>query len=700
MINNILAKLSFKNSRQVIFILLFAAIGIVLLALSRAAPVFSPASLAETPIHVGTSYSSTLSVGQTATWSITSGSLPKGLSLSTSGTISGLPKYAGTFSFTVKAQLSSSFITKGYTIMVYPTPPSPGNSSYDSRVDKVVSLHLTRPFPPINDPSTGGALYYATAALWKNQDTVNANNLLTQVRSSSLNELRLSILLRPYYLYFSSSSFLPGRLTSAAENNLVTQIWDTASTTSTTSAASKLWTFPESENIDTQHRGFNLLAAQILKNRSDYATRLYADGHTASQQYQAWRNYWMTKFDQMAKKGLFTEVASPTYIGYQLAPIVNIYDFAEDPILRQKAGMILDLTFADFADNQLKNVWAGGKSRAYPEQNYDGNDAIYPIAGLLFGPDTNDGNHTLYFATSGYNPPDAIKDLAINTANKANYEYVRRTPDAGNGSLKNITNLQYSYVTPDYIMSGAIVQPGANYSWTDSAHRWLGTIFGTQIDARVYPALTAVRNKSQDLNNNFYSVQKKGASIYFANPAYKSSNPTMVYFGQSLDVINEDSTGWIFVQEANAYLAIRPQYGGYTWLTASKNQDSNPANRFISLTNRSSPIIMEAANSIQYGGNFTAFKNKIKSNFRSFSFTTGLMNYTASDGSRLTLDTTLKTVPKINGTSVNFAPQNVFFSPYINSVYDSGKVIINSLNSKTESLDFSNTNAPIKTVNP
>jgi hypothetical protein len=59
----------------------------------------------------GTSYSSTLSATGGTTpynWSVSSGSLPAGLTLSTSGQISGTPTTAGTSSFTVKVTDSSS----------------------------------------------------------------------------------------------------------------------------------------------------------------------------------------------------------------------------------------------------------------------------------------------------------------------------------------------------------------------------------------------------------------------------------------------------------------------------------------------------------------------------------------------------------------------------------------------------------------
>jgi len=52
------------------------------------------------------------------TWSVTSGSLPAGLNLSSDGTISGTPTMAGTYNFTVKAENAGGSDTKAYTIII------------------------------------------------------------------------------------------------------------------------------------------------------------------------------------------------------------------------------------------------------------------------------------------------------------------------------------------------------------------------------------------------------------------------------------------------------------------------------------------------------------------------------------------------------------------------------------------------------
>ncbi len=92
----------------------------------------------------GEEYSQTLSIAGTAvTWSISSGSLPSGLTLNSStGEISGTPTEAGTFNFTVKATNSGGSHTKEFTISVYYTAAinNGGMNGITAKLDKKSGL--------------------------------------------------------------------------------------------------------------------------------------------------------------------------------------------------------------------------------------------------------------------------------------------------------------------------------------------------------------------------------------------------------------------------------------------------------------------------------------------------------------------------------------------------------------------------------
>ena len=86
---------------------------------------------------VGTPYSHTLTAsGDTPiTWSIESGALPAGLTISTAGVIAGNPTTAGAFNFTVKATNAAGSVTKQLSITTTSiTNPPPGGTSMDDAI--------------------------------------------------------------------------------------------------------------------------------------------------------------------------------------------------------------------------------------------------------------------------------------------------------------------------------------------------------------------------------------------------------------------------------------------------------------------------------------------------------------------------------------------------------------------------------------
>ena len=407
-------------------------------------------------------------------------------------------------------------------------------------------------------------------------------------------------------------------------------MWAYAAPYSKRSEAADPWSIYDSENHDAQAESFNLLAAQAFKNRNDYKLRTYADGSTPAQQYQAWHAHWSTYFDQVAKRGLFIEVGSPIYHGYVVDAILNVFNFAEDPILRKKARMVLDLDFADYAQQKLNNFWGGAKSRSYPLDSYDGGDDAMTEYGTFFwSPAPAIVKSTLGLATSGYQPPPVVQSLATNRTERGSFAYVTRRPGVGIAGWDANKNwhvtpdksvLNYTYVTPDYVLGTAELNPADTYIAPSSQNRWQGIIFAKGSGDRIYPqaAPTSV-NKTM---NAFISVQNR--NVLITRKQGYETQPTLVYFPSTLDSLSEQN-GWVFVKRGAAYLAVRPAGGTYSWLTTAKNRATNINQRFIKLSNVASPIIFEAAREAQYPS-FAAFKADIVDNTRTYA--AGSLRYT------------------------------------------------------------------------
>jgi hypothetical protein len=686
--------------------MLFGGLAVDAVGPATAAGTISPTTLSTSPAHVGEPYTAVLTFSGVPTWSVMQGKLPPGLTL-TAGVISGLPTQPGAFTFKVKAVDGSNVATKGYTIFVRP----PTSSGFDTRVQTELQLRAVGAKPGCNKT---GDLSNAIATIQLGQEVEDANARLaalkiTQIGGSppacnsntdqSRNNLMLSMLYRPYGLYASGSSFFPGQLTVAAENNLVLQMWNFARPYSKRAEAANTWELFDSENHDAQAESFYFLAAQTFKNRSDYKNKKYADGSTVAQQFKAWHDHWSHFFDERAKRGMFVEAAAPSYHGYTLDAILNIYNFAEDPVLRQKAGMVLDIDFADFALQQLKHVWGGAKSRSYVPSSYNGAvDDMTFLVNLLYGPTPTKGeNHALMLASSGYYPPPVVSSMINDRASMGNYSYIARRPGVGpsgfddQGDWKVSTAasvLTYTYSTPRYVMGTAQLQPGVKHVAPSRQNRWQGIIFNTGPGDRVYPQ--AGPANFNPANDAFLSIQNKNV-IVTAKQAHLDES-TFVYFPNTLDALAEKG-GWVFVKEGGAYLAVKPATAGYRWLTPAKNKASNRDQRFIRLGKAEAPIVFEAATSSQYP-TLTAFRNKIlKNNFKY----NGTLTYTSSGGAKFSFFKGNQKAPQVNGKSPGYNPASVFASPFMSSKYGSGKITIKK-GTQRATYDFSKYAAPVKIV--
>lgn len=112
---------------------------------------------------VGASYSAPIATaggraGQPITWSVSSGTIPPGLSVS-NGVVSGTPTTAGTYAFTIQAVQGASTSTKSYTIVVSGSGGSPGTTRFLNAATVPAYASMTLKLGSTSFPSTAyGAL--------------------------------------------------------------------------------------------------------------------------------------------------------------------------------------------------------------------------------------------------------------------------------------------------------------------------------------------------------------------------------------------------------------------------------------------------------------------------------------------------------------------------------------------------------------
>jgi len=164
------------------------------------------------------------------------------------------------------------------------------------------------------------------------------------------------------------------------------------------------------ENHQILFHTCELLAGQLYRERvfeNDGKTGAWHAAHAASLLHQ-----WI---DQRARFG-FSEWLSNCYFEEDLLALLNLVDFAEDPDLRRKAAMLVDMLLLEIALHQFQGVMASTHGRTYVRWLLDDRTAsTTAIAWLVFGlgdprPRTNFALMAL--CTSDYQCPPVIYQIA------------------------------------------------------------------------------------------------------------------------------------------------------------------------------------------------------------------------------------------------------------------------------------------------
>lgn len=579
------------------------------------------------------------------------------------------------------------------------------------RCEVVMRAQLAEPYPP------EGCWHdedFALAAYRLNERTDEADQAMLTERENgfpqSLQEgdfhWHAYLLERIYFLFGKSSRYFPGRMSAAAEDALLDMLWQWAGP-----RCRLEMTLPErdwwqwgSENHHAQAWASFWGATQIFANHPGYKNRRYADGTTPEQMASAFNDYFKRFARERAAKGLLVECNS-AYNKYTLGGWYNMADFADDPVLRRRFAMLLDLFWADWACEQINGVRGGSRHRCYPGVNSTEGSGMDGVAWFHFGLGPEKARHpsVMCAATTFWRPSPIVADLALDVAGRGVYEYFSRRlgikqPQAGNESLLNFASdplhpffksqgitvfspdagglLRYTYCTPDFVMGTSMVEarPAEDWAGVSSQNRWEGVIFAGHPTARIF--VQPLQPKRGSVYNANWSVQKAGTLIV-QRLKTSNANGQRVWFDASLH--REEHDGWIFVEAPQAYAAVRVVNGQTSWEGDSigqhrENKGRTDTGEWLKCEDEFSPVIIEAARKSDFES-FAGFQRAMLGN--PLRWENDRLDYTSQLGkATLTLFADCSSPPQVDGKPVNYSPGKVYDSPFIQSVFGSGVVTI------------------------
>jgi hypothetical protein len=502
-------------------------------------------------------------------------------------------------------------------------------------------------------------------------------------------------LVRLCKFYGPKGSLAPGRITPATYAVLLQTMWEWSKVKAKIADAeteqSQTWWIENSENHHALHFTTCWGFAMILKDESAYRDRKYDDGHTAAEHYAAWTRYIREWLRQRAARGMTVEIDSPSYASATLRGVYSYYDFSDDPVLKKNAGQFLDLYWTLWAEQQIAGVHGGAKARTYPESAKGGTDFMRRIAWYFLGIGEPKFQHSemIAIATTTWQMPDLVIDLALDVAGRGAYEVKQRRPGLAFPGYSTPPHyrlipdsaglVRYGYCHPDFIMGSLQMEarPADDWSAISSQNRWSGVIFRGAEDARVFPQ--AVSKEGESVYNGFWTVQSGGALVAQKLKLSKNADEWRVWFSKSGMTKPEKQGDWYFAEAPNAYVAVRVVRGGAQFSDEEKPKPGT----WLKCEDDFSPVIIEVASKSQMSS--AAFREAMAA--RPLTLEKNWLRYTSLGGKVLALDLEQKQKPEIDGHAIELAPALVYESPFVTSRWNSAIVSIQK-GARKLALDF------------
>jgi hypothetical protein len=335
---------------------------------------------------------------------------------------------------------------------------------------------------------------------------------------------------------------------------------------------------------------------------------------------------------------------------------------------------------------------------------------------LYFGigelPESFFGN--LNAALSDYRPPAVVADIAINACDGGPYEVRQRAQGLGEQKKTHHTAsgikepsslrtdgggiLRYTYCDPAFTIGTLMTEARPFEDWVSisSQARWQGVIFAGHPRARIVPLVVAAK-QGRDVLNGQWSVQSKGSLVTQKLNSNHGGGRMIVWMPRQGLAAPVREGGVVFVEAEGAFAAIRVVGSAFTIagdsLTTRSKEGSTrtaPPGIMVIPEDDFAPVVVEVMSRDKVK-DYGDFKRTVKACTVKMKGTVVVCETIYGD--RLTLDTSYRKLPTINGKPVDYAPPKVLESPFLTAEYNSGIVTIRK-GERRKVLDFNSETCP------
>lgn len=426
-------------------------------------------------------------------------------------------------------------------------------------------------------------------------------------------------------------------------------------------------------------------------------------GKSSAENMTESREYLLSWIDLTTTRGQ-GEYDCTHYIGEYSMPMLMLATWAKDSAMRMRGQMMLDHIFADLAIDTLDGIYVGAHARTDDRGVLEKwNHLSSFFSWLLFDncpvPGYSWGTYFSFIAPH-YELPEVIYRIATDRDGPYLSRELKRTRHRWrNSDQRNPPVYKTTYVTDDYAVGsdqGGLLQPLQHHSWdltwSEEDPRGIhNTIFSihphysseemqmyfTEMpdwmpDAVVFQGKPSYNKPYKFLGGSKYEqiVQDLDTiiALYDIPPGtnYEHING---FFSKDLSRMEEDASGWIFVQGGNAYIGYYP-LAPYEWREVIKldrqlNETVTEDKRLYS-PHRRNGTILQAASADEFAS-WEDFKDAVRAlPLEVERLPVPHVRFTTLRGR--SLDFTFNQAPIVNGRPIDYAAEwKLFDSPYIQS---------------------------------
>ncbi len=537
--------------------------------------------------------------------------------------------------------------------------------AYQARCDSLIDFYVDQ--VPATDPTRGGYLHLI-ARLYRGRDldwvTARLDTLLQDPRGDM------------FWMYPVATLMYAGRhrLPDAYRARL-RDLWRTYTPYR-----------GDTENHWAMYYASLYLVAQMYP---DEPGERWFTGKSSQENFEEARAYLLAWMDLTTTIGQ-GEYDSPAYLGFFVAPMAMLYAYAEDPAMRQRAGMMLDYLLADFAVENLGGLYVGAFSRIYPEpllERWHNNSTA--LAWMLFGNTPfRPRAEAMILALSRYEPPEVLYHLGTDRSAPYVHRERKRTRHRIRGSaVRNAPVYKYTYLRKEYAVGssqGGLLQPIQQHTWEvlwalDDPRVGYNMLFttqpysspfeGTMYFAEPWHLVTEliVRSKTE------YDTPDKwtGGSPYeqvfqhedavvalYDIPAGSRFPHVSGFFSKALSIREEDDSGWIFARGGDALIAYFPM-APYVW-----RQEADGSLRLHSPHLKNGAVV-QVAPAVDFAS-FEAFKAAVRALPLEVSTEpVPRVRFTTLRGA--VLEAAYGQTPQIDGAAVDYERWPLFDGPFLSA---------------------------------